>query len=264
MDLELEGKTAVVTGGSKGIGYAIANEFLREGANVFICARNGDELEKAICQLLKDANAGKDRIQGFVADGTKENEMEAFAKKAASLTGRIDAWVNNIGTNKKRAGNFYTEEELDYLIGANYKSCVFGTQAAIKYMKENGGSIVNIASLAAHAATAIRSNIYASMKAAVVAYTQTTAAEYAPFNIRINAVLPGYTKTPLVENSFTKESLDELLKNNVLNRMALPEEIAKPVVFLSSSLASYITASEIEVTGGQMKVLNARECWDNK
>ena len=115
MDLELKGKTAVVTGGTKGIGYAIAKEFLREGANVFICARNGNEVEQAVCQLSKDANAGKDSIYGFVADGTKENEMEAFAKKAASLTGRIDAWVNNIGTNKKRAGDFY-QQLLVYML----------------------------------------------------------------------------------------------------------------------------------------------------
>ena len=98
MNLELEGKTAVVTGGTKGIGYAIANEFLHEGANVFICARNVDELEKAICQLSKNANADKERIHGFVADGTKENEMEAFAKNAASLTGRM------CGSVSKNAG----------------------------------------------------------------------------------------------------------------------------------------------------------------
>ena len=263
MDLGLKGKTAVVTGASKGIGFAIAKEFLAEGANVFICARNKTELEEAVSALSKgDGIAGS--VHGLAIDGTKENDMERLAKEAASLTGSIDAWVNNIGTNKKRAGRFYTEEELDYLISANYKSCVFGTQAAVKYMEEKGGSIVNIASLAAHAATAIRSNIYASMKAAVIAYTRTTASEYAPFGIRINAVLPGYTNTPLVASSFTKESLDELLKNNILNRMAEPEEIAKPVVFLSSQAASYITGSELEVTGGHIKVLNARDSWNTR
>ncbi len=260
MNLELEGKTVAVTGGSKGIGFAAAGEFLREGANVFICARNPEELEDAVNKLKAEGSKGS--IYGFVFDGTKEREVEAFAERVSFLTGRIDVWVNNIGTNKRRSGDFYTEEELDYLIAANYKSCVFGTQAAVKYMKEQGGSIVNISSLAAHAATAGRSNIYASMKAAVIAYTQTTAAEYAPFNIRINTVLPGYTKTPLVAASFSKEALDELLKNNILNRMALPEEIAKPVVFLSSSAASYITASEIAVTGGHIKVLNARDSWN--
>ena len=263
MDLGFSGKTAVVTGGSKGIGFAIAKEFLQEGANVFICARNKAELENAVSQL-SESNNSSGKVTGLVLDGTKESDMEELASQAASLTGKIDAWVNNIGTNKKREGEFYTEAELDNLINANYKSCVFGTQVAVKYMKQAGGSIVNISSLAAHAATAIRSNIYASMKAAVIAYTQTTASEYAPFGIRINVVLPGYTKTPLVQGSFSTEALDELLKNNILNRMAEPEEIAKPVVFLSSPAASYITATELEVTGGHIKVLNARESWNSK
>lgn len=265
MDLDFKGKTAVVTGGSKGIGFAIAREFLNEGANVFICARNQNELEKAVKELSKVGNNTENRaaiIKGLVVDGTKENDMEMLAKEAVSLTGKIDAWVNNIGTNKKREGEFYTEAELDHLISANYKSCVFGTQAAVKHMKKEGGSIVNISSLAAHAATAIRSNIYASMKAAVIAYTQTTASEYAPYKIRVNAVLPGYTKTPLVQGAFSEAVLDELLKNNILNRMAEPVEIAKPVVFLSSPAASYITGTELEVTGGHIKVLNARESWE--
>ena len=261
MDLDFKGKTAVVTGGSKGIGFAIAREFLLEGANVFLCARNQNELEAAVKELSEEVN-GSGKIKGLVLDGTKEGDMETLAQQAAALTGRIDAWVNNIGTNKKREGEFYTEAELDYLISANYKSCVFGTQAAVKYMKKGGGSIVNISSLAAHAATAIRSNIYASMKAAVIAYTQTTASEYAPYKIRVNAVLPGYTKTPLVLAGFPEAVLDELLKNNILNRMAEPVEIAKPVVFLSSPAASYITGTELEVTGGHIKVLNARESWE--
>ena len=263
MDLGFSGKTAVVTGGSKGIGFAIAKEFLQEGANVFICARNKAELKNAVAKL-SESNKSSGKVTGLVLDGTKESDMEELASQAASLTGKIDAWINNIGTNKKREGEFYTEVELDNLINANYKSCVFGTQAAVKYMKQAGGSIVNISSLAAHAATAIRSNIYASMKAAVIAYTQTTASEYAPFGIRINAVLPGYTKTPLVQGSFSTEAIDELLENNILNRLADPEEIAKPVVFLSSPAASYITATELEVTGGHIKVLNARESWYSK
>lgn len=256
MNLELSEKTVVVTGGSKGIGYATAKTFLEEGANVFICARNENELNSAVKELKNYGN-----IKGFVLDGTKEKDMEKLAYNASQLTSNIDIWINNIGTNKKRANEYYSEEELDFLISANYKSCVFGTQAAVKFMKNNGGAIVNVASLAAYSATAIRSNIYASMKAAVLAYTRTTAAEYAKYKIRINAILPGYTETPLVKNSFTSESLDEILKNNILNRMAQPEEIAKPIVFLSSSAASYITGTDIEVTGGHIKVLNARECW---
>ena len=190
--------------------------------------------------------------------------MEKLAQVAAKQgNGTIDIWVNNIGTNKQRQGEYYTEAEVDYLIGANYKSALFGTQAAVKYMKEKGGSIVNIASLAARCATAIRSNIYASMKAAVIALTTTTASEYAPYGIRINAVMPGYTRTPLMDSGmFPPEVLEPILRNNILGRMAEPEEIAKPIVFLASEAASYITASAVDVTGGHMKVINAYEAYE--
>ncbi len=259
MDLGFKGKTVVVTGGSMGIGYGIAEEFLKEGARVFISARHKEQLDKAVKEL---SLLGP--VEGLLLDGSREEDMKSLAQRAASVTGNIAAWVNNIGTNKKRAEEFYSEDELDYLIAANYKSCVFGTQAAVPFMKEKGGAIVNIASLAAHSATAIRSPIYASMKAAVTAYTRTSAGEYAPWGIRINVVLPGYTRTPLTEKSFSPEALDKLLQSNILNRMASVNEIARPVVFLASDQASYITATELEVTGGHMKVLNARDCWEAK
>lgn len=256
MDLGLKNKVAVVTGGSFGIGYEIAKAFLKEGTNVVISARNKEKLDEAVKALSTFGS-----IQGFALDGSKQENMNLLAQNAAKVTGSIDVWVNNIGTNKKRSGEFYTEDELDYIISNCYKSCVFGCQAVFPFMKKNGGSIVNISSLAAHQATAVRSNIYASMKSAIIAYTKTVASEYSPFNIRVNAVLPGYTKTPLLLNGFSDEQLKAILQNNILNRMAEPEEIAKPVVFLSSNAASYITATEIEVTGGHSKVLNA---WENR
>lgn len=259
MDLGLKDKNVVVTGGSKGIGYAATKIFLQEGAKVTICARHKEELGRAVLELGK---LGK--IQGCVLDGSTEAGMEKLAQVSAKQgNGTIDIWVNNIGTNKQRQGEYYTEAEVDYLIGANYKSALFGTQAAVKYMKEKGGSIVNIASLAARCATAIRSNIYASMKAAIIALTTTTASEYAPYGIRINAVMPGYTRTPLMDSGmFTPEVLEPILRNNILGRMAEPEEIAKPIVFLASEAASYITASAVDVTGGHMKVINAYEAYE--
>ena len=123
-------------------------------------------------------------------------------------------------------------------------------------MKENGGSIVNISSLAARAAPCGRSNIYASMKAGIIALTKTSAGEYASYGIRVNAVMPGYTATPLVKSTFSGEALQELMLNNLTGRMAEPVEIAKPVVFLASEAASYINAAVLEVSGGQNVVLN--------
>lgn len=262
MELGLKDKLVVVTGASKGIGYAIAEAFLREGANVVISGRNRVALETALKKLA--AINGGDKIRGYALDGSKEEEAYELARVAAEPKGKLDVWVNNIGTNKARTGELYTENELDYLIAACFKSAVFGSQAAFSYMKENGGSIVNIASLAARSATCGRSTIYGALKSAVVGLTNTTAGEYAAYNIRVNAVLPGYTRTPLVSNSFSGEALSELLKNNLIGRMAEPEEIARPVVFLASSAASYITASSLEVSGGHDRVLNPQYSFEKR
>lgn len=258
MDLGLKNKNVVVTGGSRGIGFAIAKEFLKEGARVTITGRDSVRLQEAVQELQQFGE-----IYAAEGDGTIERDVKEAASRAAERTGTIDVWVNNVGKNRRKAGEFYTEEELDYLINAIFKSAVFGSQAAIPYMKEKGGSIINIASLAARNATCGRSNIYASMKAGLVALSKTLAGEYAAYGIRVNTILPGYTKTPLVEGSFSQEALTKLLQNNLLRRMASPEEIAKPVVFLASDAASYITATSLEVTGGHNQVLNPEYSYEN-
>lgn len=251
MDLGLKNKNVVVTGGSRGIGFAVAREFLIEGARVTITGRDTIRLTEAVQELQQFGE-----IYATAGDGTSEQDVREAARQAAEGIGKIDVWVNNVGKNRRKTGEFYTEEELDYLINAIFKSAVFGSQEAIPYMKKTGGSIINIASLAARNATCGRSNIYASMKAGLVALSKTLAGEYAAYGIRVNTILPGYTKTSLVEDSFSQEALDKLLQNNLLRRTALPEEIAKPVVFLASDAASYITAAGLEVTGGHNQVLN--------
>lgn len=251
MDLGLRGKTVVVTGGSKGIGYAIAKEFLLEGANVFITGREEEALMKAQRELSQFGN-----LEVCPGDGTKESDVEAAAKEAAGQTGKIDVWVNNVGTNLSKKSEYYREEEIDFIYSAVFKSAVFGIQAATKYMKEGGGAIVNISSLAARCSTCGRSNIYGSMKAALLSLTRNYAGEDKKEGIRVNAVLPGYTKTPLVEKGFTGPELERLLQSNLIGRMAEPVEIAKPVVFLASSAASYINGESLEVCGGQNLVLN--------
>lgn len=262
MDLGLQGRKVVVTGASKGIGYAIAEEFLREGAEVVISGRNREDLERAVEALA--SIAGEQQIRGYALDGSKEEETFELGRLAAGEKGAIDVWINNIGTNRSRAGELYTDGELDYLIGILFKSAVFGSQTAFTYMKEHGGSIVNIASLAARSASCGRSTIYGALKSAVAGLTNTTAGEYAAYGIRVNAVLPGFTRTPLVERSFTEDAISELMKNNLIGRMASPREIAKPVVFLASDAASYITAAGLEVSGGHSRVLNPQYSFEKR
>ena len=254
MNLHLDGKKAVVTGASMGIGYAVAKELMFEGAEVTICARDEERLKTAVKSLKKET--GREAVTGYALDLSEEKASYELAELAAGESGQLDIWINNVGTNKARKGELYTQEELDYLVGACFGSALFGCQAAFLHMKENGGSIVNISSLAARAATCGRSNIYASMKAGIIALTKTSAGEYASYGIRVNAVMPGYTATPLVKSTFSGEALQELMLNNLTGRMAEPVEIAKPVVFLASEAASYINAAVLEVSGGQNVVLN--------
>ena len=262
MELGLKDKVVVVTGASKGIGYAIAEAFLQEQAYVTISGRNEQALQQAVESLGE--RYGKDRIAGFALDGSKEEDTLRLGELAAARTGYIDVWINNIGTNKPRAGEIYTDEELDYLIGILFKSAVFGSQTAYLHMKERGGSIVNIASLAARSATCGRSTIYGALKSGIIGLTNTTAGEYAAYGIRVNAVMPGYTKTPLIASTFTQEAIDALMENNLMRRMAQPEEIAKPVVFLASDAAGYITGASLEVSGGHDRVLNPQYSYEKK
>ena len=262
MELGLKNKVVVVTGASKGIGFAIAEGFLQEGAYVAISGRNEQALTQAVDSLGE--YYGADRIAGYALDGSVEQEMLKLGELAAQKTGRIDVWVNNIGTNRPRSGEIYTDAELDYLIGILFKSAVFGSQTAYLHMKEHGGSIVNIASLAARSATCGRSTIYGALKSGIIGLTNTTAGEYAAYGIRVNAVMPGYTKTPLIASTFTKEAIDSLMQNNLMRRMAEPEEIAKPVVFLASDAASYITGASLEISGGHDRVLNPQYSYEKR
>lgn len=251
MELGLKGKVAVVTGASKGIGFSIAKEFLDAGASVAICARRQDEILSA-GQCL----SAHGEVMAMAVDATNERAVYAFAEAVHARFGRIDAWVNNVGATVTKTGDEFTGEDVDKIVAVSFKSTLFGAQAAFRYMKEDGGAIVNISSLAARCPTAGRSTLYGPMKAAVNNLTQTLAGEYAAWNVRVNCVMPGFTLTPAVEQTISPEELQYNAAGTLLGRAADPLEIAAPVVFLASSAASYMTAETIEVSGGRSRTLN--------
>ena len=259
MNLGLKGKVAIVTGGSKGIGFATAKTFLEEGAKVAICARDKEILDKAVENLSQYGEVYAEAI-----DVTDEESVYGFADRVAERFGGIDAWVNNVGASFARKGEQYTEEEIDKHYTVNFRSAVFGCQAAFRYMKDKGGSIVNVSSLAARCATSGRASIYGPMKAAVRSLSQTFAGEYAAYGVRVNCVMPGFTDTPLVRAHLAKEELAYTTKETLLNRAAEPEEIAAPIVFLCSDRASFMTGSTVEVSGGRSVTLNPTYSWDLK
>lgn len=257
MDLHLNGKAVVVTGGSKGIGYAVAKQFLEEGAKVTIVARNAEELKQAKAELEKFGP-----VFACQADASKEADVYRIAKEAYDHFARLDVWINNVGATGNKAGEDYTEAEIDFVTDVCFKSAVYGCQAAHRYMKEQGGSIVNISSLAARCPSAGRSTLYGPMKAAVVNLTQTMAGEYCAEGIRVNCVMPGFTLTPLVKAHISEAELEYNRKGTLLHRLAEPEDIAKPVVFLASDAASYMTGTTIEVSGGRSVTLNPAYAWE--
>jgi len=251
MELGLRDKVAVVTGASKGIGYAIAKEFLSVGAKVAICARNAGEIKAAA-----EALSALGEVYYAALDASDDAAVYDFAAKVHAHYGRIDAWVNNVGATVFKDGMEFTVADVDRIVSYCFKPTLFGAQAAFRYMKENGGAIVNLSSLAARCPTAGRSTLYGPMKAAVNNLTQTLAGEYAAWNVRVNCVMPGFTATPAVRAHIPQAELDYNASGTLLQRVADPEEIAKPVVFLASEAASYMTAETIEVSGGRSRTLN--------
>ncbi len=241
----------VITGASQGIGLATAETFLSEGARVAICARDHRKLTAAYASLTPLGE-----VFAFEADAADELSLSAFAKAVADRFGGIDCWVNNVGASIPRKETFYTAEEITATESVNFHTVVFGCQTAFSYMKERGGAIVNVSSLAARSGTAGRSTLYGPLKAAVAALSTMFAAEFAAYGIRVNAVLPGFTETPKVAASITQAELDAHTPGILLRRLAQPREIAEPIAFLCSPRASYITGTSLEISGGSNVVLN--------
>ncbi len=252
MELGLKGKSIVITGGTRGIGRAAAEAFLREGASVVIGARNMKELEETAETLGQYG-----RIIPFQFDALDTGSFYALADFAYSSLGSVDVWVNNVGaSHPKSAGDEYTADDVRWTEAMCFESALFGSQAAARYMKEKGGAIINISSLAARVGTAGRSTIYGPLKAAVRLLSSNLAAEYAAYGIRVNCVMPGFTMTETVARSVSDSDKALVAERTLIRRMARPEEIAYPIVFLASDKASYITGTTLEVSGGRDVVLN--------
>ena len=259
MDLGLKGKVAVVTGGSKGIGLATARAFLDEGARVAVCARNADELDAAVESLRPHGE-----VFAMTADATDAESISAFGQAVADRFGGIDCWVNNVGATVRRTGLDFTPDEVRRTVAVCFDSAVFGCQTAYRQMKGKGGAIVNVSSLAARCGTAGRSTLYGPLKAAVRQLAVMYAAEYAADGIRVNCVMPGFTATPAVRRNISPEELERNARGTLLRRVAEPEEIARPIVFLCSGAASYVTAATLEVSGGRSVVLNPGYAYDER
>lgn len=244
--MRLKDKVAIITGGSRGIGYATANAFLKEGATVIITASSKESVDKAVAKL-KEAHPGA-RIGGISPNLSSYESVRAGFVEATTEFGCVDILVNNAGVSESTPFSEYTEEAFDKVMDLNVKGVFNATKAAMECMIPRGsGVILNTSSMVS--ITGQPSGLaYPTSKFAVNGLTVSLARELGPKGIRVNAVAPGVTETDMMK-AVPKEVIEPIINQIPLRRLGQPEDIANAFVFLASEEASYITGVVLSVDG---------------
>ena len=258
MDLNLTGKTAVVTGGGTGIGKAAALEFLREGCHVAVCGRRMEKLEQTRAEF---ARQGYDLMIRSV-DVSDYDALSAFAEEVKREYGKIDVWVNNAGSNQIKSLMDYSVEEFRRMTDLILVSVFSGSKIAASYMRQSGGGVIlNASSFSAVIPNAGRAP-YSACKAAVSSLTRTFSAELAKDRIRVIAYVPGMTATEISAKNIEKNG-ERLMRDIPMQRFGAPEDCGKLLPFLASDCAAYIDGTQIEVAGGKLCVQNPLYSYEN-
>lgn len=239
----LEGKVAVVTGGTRGIGYAIVDKFLENGAQVILFGSREETVNNALETLRKKYS----KVDGFYPKLTDEKELSSVFQQIKDTYGHIDILVNNAGISSKTKLEDYTEEEYDKVSDLNIKSVFTCSKVILPYLKETKGVILNTSSIVSIYGQP-SGVMYPTSKFAVNGMTKSLARELAPFGIRVNAVAPGIIETDMVRR-LPKEMIEPLIQTIPLGRIGKPEDIANAFVFLASDMASYISGIVLSVDG---------------
>jgi len=247
----MNGRVALVTGASRGIGAATAVELGRRGAQVAVSARTVTDLEEVVAKIEKEGGQGL----SVPCDVTDSEQVERMVAKVMDKWGRLDILVNNAG--RGGAGPPVEEisaEEWDRLITLNLKSAFLCIRAVAPIMKRQGyGRIVNVSSRAGRSHSEVTGPVYGSAKAGMLGLTRHMAAELGPYGITVNAVAPGLVMSQRVKARFealTEEEQRKTIMNIPLRRLAEPEEIARTIAFLASDDASYVNGVALDVNGG--------------
>lgn len=246
--MELKGKTALVTGGSKGIGAAIAIDFAESGADVALTYLPGEE--KEVEAVVKTIEAFRGRVREYPIEIADFDEVHQLVQKVVSDFGHLDILVNNAGVNWDGVVWKMTEEQWDRVIDVDLKG-TFNTIHAVApiFKEQKGGKIVNIASINALRGRFGQAN-YAAAKAGVIGLTKTVAREMGKYGVNVNAVAPGLVETEMAKK-LPEELYNRSIAETVLGRIGQPEEIAYLVTFLCTEKARHITGEVIKIDGGQ-------------
>ncbi len=242
----LENKIAIITGGTRGIGFETVRLFLKNKAKVILLGSKEESVTKAI-NKLKEENKEYE-VTGYWPTLNNEKEVKETFNKVIEKYGKIDILINNAGISSSTKLNDYKEEEIDKIINLNIKSVVICSKVAASYMKEQkDGVILNTSSMVSIYGQP-SGCMYPASKYAVNGLTKSLSRELAPFNIRVNAVAPGIIETSMV-SSLPKEVIEPLIKTIPLGRIGKPIDIANAFLFLASDMAEYITGEILQVDG---------------
>ena len=246
-DFDLSGRVALVTGGSKGIGRAIAEGFARAGAELFLCARSEAPL-LAAAEAIRQATGV--RVETLSADVAQRDQRDRLAAEALGRLGHVDILVNNAGWNVPQAIDAIRDEDWDYLVELNLTSVMALTRAIVPNMKERRwGRVIHMSSIMALASTPGR-NAYSATKAALIGLCQASALDLGPFGITVNCIAPGPIATDMPMSILSKPQQDALAGRTALGRWGTPEELAGPALLLASEAGRYITGTCLVVDGG--------------
>lgn len=244
----LEGKTALITGASRGIGKAIARKFAMEGASVAITNIAEDE---AFINTIDEIKAHNVTIKGYISNAASFEDSQRVVNEIINDFGKIDILVNNAGITKDTLLMRMSEDQWDAVIAVNLKSVFNLTKAVLQSMlKQKSGSIINMSSVVGVSGNAGQSN-YSASKAGILGFTKSVAKELGSRNIRCNAIAPGFILTEMTEN-LPPDIKSEWINKIPLKRGGTPEDVANTALFLASDLSSYISGQTIHVCGGML------------
>lgn len=247
MEITLKGKVAVVTGGTRGIGYAVVRKYLEAGASVALFGSRQCTADAALERITSESPGAN--VMALSPDLTDSASVEGAFGEVVKRFGRIDILVNNAGISQSLPLNEYSDEEMDKILDLNLKAVFVCCRAAARLMEASGGGVILNTSSVVSLYGQPSGCLYPTTKFAVNGLTKSLSRELAPRGIRVNAVAPGVTRTDMVAN-LSEALIKPLVARIPIGRVGEPDEVADAFLFLASDMASYITGAVLPVDGG--------------